>query len=118
MSLGFGVFQIQGIAQCFEGYIVGAFQLGDGFAKFHGALVDQGFQAGLIRAIFHPQAVSLPCAPHDGEQLLALKWLEEVIVSSIADRRQRHGDIVHGGDHHHGQVRMLQFYDFQQADAV
>jgi hypothetical protein len=57
-------------------------------------------------------------AAHGGQQLIAFKRLEQVVVSAFAHRGNGDADVLDGRYHHHRRLRLIDMQALQQADAV
>jgi hypothetical protein len=57
-------------------------------------------------------------ALHGVEQVLALEGLEQVVISAAAHGVDGHADVMNGGDHNDGELRLLAVNALQQRDAV
>ncbi len=90
VALGFGVLEIKGVAQGLKRDVIRALQVGHGLAKLLGPGGNQRFQVGLISPVLQLEPAVLERAPHHGQKLLTFKRFKEVIVSAIADGRQRY----------------------------
>ena len=57
-------------------------------------------------------------ALHRADQVLALEGLEQIVVSAAAHGVDGHADVVDGGHHDHGKLRLLRVNALQQRNAV
>ena len=67
VAFGFGVFEVECVAQSLQGDVVGAFEVRHGSLKLVGAGFDQRFQIGLVGAVFHLEAAILQSPAHGVE---------------------------------------------------
>ena len=118
MSFRLSVFKVEGIAQGFQGDVIGAFQFDHGLAQLLGAGGDQGFQISLISAVLQLKPAVLHGAPNCGQQLFALERLQQVVIGTIAYGSKGYGDIVNRGHHDHGHVRESFLGALQQPNAI
>ena len=105
MAFGFGVLGVQRAAQGFERVVVGLLEILQGDGKLLRAFGDQMLEIALVGAVFEHQAAMLQRAANAQIKLIFFEWLQNVVVSAGANGFEGDGNIVHGRDHDHGNVR-------------
>ena len=118
VPLGLAVFQVERIAKRLQRDVVRALQIAHGKRELVRARLDQRFQIGLVSPVFDLQPPVFQCAAYGVEKLFALKRLQQIVVCPVANRCQRHRNIMNGCHHHDRHVRVLFLGPLQQADAV
>src|SRR5262249_4136087 len=99
MSFGFRVLQVERAAERFERVVVRLLKLCERSAQLRGAFFDQLLKISLIVAVFRNEAPVLQRPPDPEKQLILLKWLQNVVVGSAANRFEGRRDVVNGRDH-------------------
>ena len=118
VAFGFGILQVERIAQRLQGDVIGALQVGERATQHIGAGCDQRLQLRLIGQVLQLQAAIFQGPAHDGQQLFALEGLQQVVVRTVSNGSQGDGNVVDGGDHDHRNVRMFLPDARQQRQAV
>ena len=118
MAFGLGVFEIQRVAQRFQRHVVGVLQILHGLAQHLGAGADDLFEILLVVVALLQCLSMVEGALHGVDEMLALEGLEQVVVSAAAHGVDGHADVVNGGNHDDGKLRLLAVNALEQRDAV
>ena len=118
MALGLRILEIERIAQSFQGDVVGVLQVFHGLAQHLRPGPYHLFQILLVVVALLQGLAVIKRAYHRGQQVLALKGFEQVIVCPPAHGVDGHADVMDGGHHDHGQMGLLATNAVQQNDAV
>ena len=118
MPFGFGVLQVKCVAQRLERHVVGVFEIFHGLAQHLGAGAHNLFEILLVVVTFLERLAMIERPLHCGDQMLALKRLEQIVVGAATHRVNGHADVVDRTHHDHGKLRLLGVDTLQQGDAV
>ena len=118
MAFGFRVLGVQRAAQRLQRVVVGLFQVLQRDRKLLRALGDEMLQVALIRPVFEHQLPMFQRPPHAQVKLVLLEWLQNVVVRAGANGFKSDRNVVHGRDHDHGHVRIVQAQFAQQLQPV
>ena len=118
MSFRLRVLQIQRVAQSLQRHIVGVLQILHRVAKHFGPGPHHLFQALLVVVALFQQLAVLQCALHCAHQVVALEWLEQIVVRTAPHGVDGYTDVMDCGHHYHGKVRLLRMNPLQQRNAV
>jgi len=72
----------------------------------------------LVGAVFRAQPAIFQGATHCGQQLFAFKRLQKIVVSTVPDCGQSHGNIMHGRHHHNRHLGILFLGTLEETDTV
>ena len=118
VAFGFGVLQVERVAQRLERDVVGVLQIFHGLAQHLGAGAHHLFEVLLVVVALLQRLAMVEGALHGGHQVLALKGLEQIVVGAAAHGVDGHADVVNGRDHDDGKIGLLRMDAVEQGDAV